>query len=137
MLSVCVTQDFGQPLMALCVRVRMLSVHLSVCLSVCLSMPVYSTLPSLSCEGCDPGMYLTTNDTCLPCPANSNSTQRGESVCPCFEGYYRAAEDPPEMACTRKWCLLVGNLWDFLVHRLLPSPNYCKCSIFTIAVCVF
>ena len=56
----------------------------------------------LSSEGCDPGMYLATNDCCLPYPANSNSTQSGASVCPCFEGYYRAAEDPPEMECTRK-----------------------------------
>ena len=47
-------------------------------------------------------MYLAVDETCLPCPANSNSTQSGEPVCPCFEGYYRAAEDPPEMACTRK-----------------------------------
>ena len=120
----CVTQDFGQPLMALCVRVHMLSVHLSVCLSVylsvCLSVCmsvcmsvclsthafVFANLLhfSLSRKGCDPGMYLPVDDTCLPCPANSNSTQSGESVCPCFEGYYRAAGEPPEMECTRKSC---------------------------------
>ena len=23
-------------------------------------------------------------------------------MCPCFEGYYRAAREPPEMECTRK-----------------------------------
>ena len=49
-------------------------------------------------------MYLAVDDTCLPCPANSNSTERGESVCPCFEGYYRAAGELPEMECTRKSC---------------------------------
>ena len=57
-------------------------------------------LPS---EGCDPGMY--------PCPANSNSTQSGAPVCPCFEGYYRADGDPPEMECTRKSYIVVPS-WD-------------------------
>ena len=47
-------------------------------------------------------MYLAVDETCLPCPANSNSTQSGASLCPCFEGYYRAVGEPPEMACTRK-----------------------------------
>ena len=81
---------------------------LSVCLSAFLSdfVDVFTPLFPPS-EGCDPGMYLATNDTCLPCPANSNSTERGESVCPCFEGYYRAAGDPPEMNCTRKSCVVV------------------------------
>jgi len=103
-----------------------------VCLPVCL--PVYSCfcicqftpLFPLSREGCDPGKYLTTNDTCLPCPANSNSTQSGESVCPCFEGYYRAAGEPPEIGCTRKSCAgvcLLGIYGISFVHHLLPSPN--------------
>ena len=72
-----------------------------VCLSACQCIHYFICL--LSSEGCDPGMYLDTNDTCLPCPANSNSTQSGAFVCPCFEGYYRAAGDPPEMECTRKY----------------------------------
>ena len=81
---------------------------LSVCLSVFLSDLLTPLFPPS--EGCDPGMYLATNDTCLPCPANSNSTQSRAFVCPCFEGYYRAAGDPPEMGCTRKyWCLLAGS----------------------------
>ena len=69
-------------------------------LSVCLLFQAlfYISLPSAVC---DAGMYET-GGTCLPCPANSNSTQSGLSVCPCFEGYYRADEDPPEMNCTRK-----------------------------------
>ena len=138
MLSVCVTQDFGQPLTALCVRVCMLSVHLSVhlsvCLSVCLSTHafVFASLlhSSLSHKGCDPGMYLTTNETCLPCPANSNSTQSGESVCPCFEGYYRAAREPPEIGCTRKSCAGVCLLGVCGISLFI---TYClhltKCSI--------
>ena len=55
---------------------------------------------------CDAGTYGI-GGTCLPCPANSNSTQSGTSVCPCFEGYYRAAGDPPEMECTRKSYVVV------------------------------
>ena len=70
---------------------------LSVCLSVFLS-----DLFLPSSEGCDPGMYLALDETCVPCPPNSNSTQSGAFVCPCFEGYYRAAREPPEMECTRK-----------------------------------
>ena len=64
---------------------------------------IYSTCTSLfpPSEVCDAGMYET-GGTCLPCPANSNSTQPRLSVCPCFEGYYRAAGELPEMECTRK-----------------------------------
>ena len=72
---------------------------LLICLSTFLTDLFTSSSPP---EGCDPGMYLAVDDTCLPCPANSNSTQHGASVCPCFEGYYRAAGEPPEMNCTRK-----------------------------------
>ena len=124
----CVAQDFSQALMVArawvcrqsvcCQSVCMLSVCLSVCLSF--SLICYIFLPL---EGCDPGMYLGLNDTCLPCPANSNSTQSGASVCPCFEGYYRAVGERPEMACTCKlfydvsracsayiWCLVWGRI---------------------------
>ena len=95
-LDVCVAQDFSQALTIALVWVRYQSVYLSAFLTELFT----SLFPSS--EGCDPGMYLAVDDTCLPCPANSNSTQSGASVCPCFEGYYRAAEDPPEMECTRK-----------------------------------
>jgi len=60
------------------------------------------SLDGRSCVGCEAGMYLSINVTCLPCPANSNSTQRGLSECPCFEGYFRADGEPPERECTRK-----------------------------------
>ena len=88
-------QDFSQALMVTHVRV--------CCESICLPFYGFFMSPFPS-EGCDPGMYLAVDETCLPCPANSNSTQRGESVCPCFAGYFRAAGDPPEMECTRKSC---------------------------------
>ena len=82
-------------------------------------------------------MYLAMDDTCLPCPANSNSTQSGLSVCPCFEGYYRADGEPPEMECTRKSCtgvclLAASNLWD--VHHQLPYLH--QPSIFTDHICI-
>ena len=84
---------------------------LSVCLSVCLLASVSTFFISLlSNEGCDPGMYLATNGTCLSCPANSNSTQRGASLCSCFEGYYRSAREPPEMECTRKYYILCCDI---------------------------
>ena len=108
--------------------VGMLSVYLSAFLSDLF------TLLFPSSKGCDPGMYLAANDTCLPCLANSNSTQSGASVCPCFEGYYRAIGDPPEMGCTRKSCtgvcmLAASNVWDFLVRQLSLPIN--QLSIFT------
>ena len=89
---VCVTQGFSQPLMVPRVRV--------CCLSICL-LSLSSTSLSPPSAACDAGTYGT-GGSCLPCPANSNSTQSGTSVCPCFEGYYRAAGDPPEMECTCK-----------------------------------
>ena len=61
---------------------------------------------------CDAGTYGR-GGTCLPCPANSNSTQSGESVCPCFERYYRAAGEPPEMACTRKSFVAVLSWYQY------------------------
>ena len=63
-------------------------------------------------------MYLAVDDTCLPCPANSNSTQSGESVCPCFEGYYRAAREPPEMACTRKSHVVLESIACSMVSSI-------------------
>ena len=69
-------------------------------LSVCLLFQTlfYISLPSAVCGA---GMYET-GGTCLPCPANSNSTQPRSSECACFEGYYRADGEPPEMNCTRR-----------------------------------
>ena len=58
-------------------------------------------------------MYET-GGTCRPCPANSNSTQPRLSECACFEGFYRADGEPPEMNCTRKSvleCLLICGVF--------------------------
>ena len=91
-----------------------MSVNLFVCLFLCLI--AFLSDFSLPYVACNAGTYAT-GGTCLPCPANSNSTQSGLSVCPCFEGYYRAAEDPPEMGCTRKSCDRV------LLHVLSQELN--------------
>ena len=61
-------------------------------------------------------------------------------MCPCFEGYYRAAGDQPEMGCTRKSCtgvllLAASSVWDFFVHHKLPLPKL-KYSIFTGHICI-
>ena len=89
--------------------------YVLVCLFVCFVLlsvrlppvPFFLTphLPSppLPTKGCDSGTYLSINVTCLPCPANSNSTQHGLSVCPCLEGYFRAVGESPERECTRKY----------------------------------
>ena len=94
---------------------------LSVCLSACLPVYPHSYISSLypPSEGCDPGMYLAMDDACLPCPANSNSTQSGVSVCPCFEGYYRANREPLEMNCTRKYCTHRHALLLYNVNKSL------------------
>jgi len=95
-LGVYVTQDFSDPWMVT-------RVWVCPCLLVCQAAHPFTTssLPPPS-KGCNSGMYLSVNITCLPCPANSNSTQHGLSECPCFAGYFRADGEPPERECTRK-----------------------------------
>ena len=65
---------------------------------------LFNITPSAACGA---GTYET-DGTCLPCPGNSNSTQPRLSECTCFEGYYRAAGEPPEMSCTRKSCARIA-----------------------------
>ena len=94
-LGVYVTQDFSDPWMVARVLVRS-------CLLVCPSIHLFTASSLPPSKGCNSGMYLSINITCLPCPANSNSTQRGLSECPCFAGYFRADGEPPERERTRK-----------------------------------
>ena len=77
-----------------------------VSLSICFPLSLSLTSPFPHSVACDAGTYET-DGTCLPCPANSNSTQPRLSECTCFEGYYRAVGEPPEMECTRKSHLVV------------------------------
>ena len=98
--GVCVAQDFSQVLMVACVSVHPQSVYLSA-----FSLSLTSAFPHSA--ACGAGTYEM-DGTCLPCPANSNSTQPRLSVCPCFEGYYRAAGEPPEMECARKSCARIA-----------------------------
>ena len=37
---------------------------------------------------------------CFPCPAQSNATEAGQDMCPCFEGYFRAPEENASVNCT-------------------------------------
>ena len=79
------------------------------------SISLSDLFASSTTEGCDPGTYQAATDTCLPCPANSNSTHPGLLVCPCFEGYYRAAGKPPEMECTRKSFVVVLSITKYSI----------------------
>ena len=48
------------------------------------------------------GQYFSlARGECRDCPANSNSTESGLTVCPCVEGYYRE-EGEEDMQCTRE-----------------------------------
>ena len=59
----------------------------------------------ISCTACPAGTYRSRSDpadSCLPCPANTVRTGVAVASCPCFAGYFRAPEDGPEVACSRK-----------------------------------
>ena len=49
---------------------------------------------------CSAGNYATIT-SCLPCPANSNSTEP-TTECACFEGFYRDPSEGPGGDCARK-----------------------------------
>ncbi|KAJ0011764.1 hypothetical protein NQD34_012739 [Periophthalmus magnuspinnatus] len=57
---------------------------------------------STQCQACIPGTFKSKfgSASCVLCPANSRTSARGSSVCPCQNGFYRADSDPPESACT-------------------------------------
>lgn len=46
----------------------------------------------------DPGDQL-----CAKCPPHSHSESRAARVCRCDSSFYRAVQDPPSAACTRKY----------------------------------
>lgn len=62
-----------------------------------------SSLFSLD-AACIPGTFKSKfgSASCVLCPANSRTSARGSSICPCQNGFYRADSDPPESACTSK-----------------------------------
>ncbi|XP_063577744.1 ephrin type-A receptor 6 isoform X7 [Pongo abelii] len=55
-----------------------------------------------SCHACRPGFYkaFAGNTKCSKCPPHSLTYMEATSVCQCEKGYFRAAKDPPSMACT-------------------------------------
>ncbi|XP_061774264.1 LOW QUALITY PROTEIN: ephrin type-A receptor 6 [Nerophis ophidion] len=56
-----------------------------------------------SCIACQPGFFkaFAGNIRCSKCPPHSHSYGQGAAVCRCELGFFRAAKDPPTMACTR------------------------------------
>ncbi|XP_071002650.1 ephrin type-A receptor 6-like [Oncorhynchus clarkii lewisi] len=56
-----------------------------------------------ACLACRPGFYkaFAGNIKCSKCPPHSFSYLEGAAVCHCEKAFYRAARDPPTMACTR------------------------------------
>lgn len=59
---------------------------------------------SLLVPACFPGTFKSKlgDGSCGPCPANSHSSARGASICPCQSSFHRADSDPPESVCTSK-----------------------------------
>ncbi|XP_061924367.1 ephrin type-A receptor 6-like [Entelurus aequoreus] len=54
-------------------------------------------------DACQPGFFkaFAGNIKCSKCPPHSHSYGEGAAVCRCELGFFRAAKDPPTMACTR------------------------------------
>ena len=52
---------------------------------------------------CPIGTYTPQNSPCRSCPPNSEALETGLSECSCLEGYYRAAFEGREEACTREY----------------------------------
>lgn len=65
---------------------------------------VFMVSPVLRPPACFPGTFKSKlgEGSCVPCPANSHSSARGASICPCQGGFHRADSDPPESVCTSK-----------------------------------
>ena len=61
---------------------------------------ILTTMHAHSLLVCSAGNYATIT-SCLPCPANSNSTEP-TTECPCFDGFYRDPSEGPGGDCARK-----------------------------------
>lgn len=62
-----------------------------------------SVRPSRFAE-CPPGSFkdAALDNKCKPCPANTQRQAAGALFCPCMDGFYRAASDPPSGPCSGK-----------------------------------
>ena len=58
---------------------------------------------SSCCAECPEGTFSAgvSNGACETCPANSEVTGTGLTLCPCLQDYYRAPHEDPSLPCTR------------------------------------
>ncbi|XP_027698523.1 ephrin type-A receptor 2 [Vombatus ursinus] len=56
-----------------------------------------------SCQACAPGSFKSdaSDSACSQCPLHTLPSPEGATICECEEGFFRAAEDPSSMPCTR------------------------------------
>lgn len=79
-----------------------------------------------SSAACQLGFYKSApgDQLCAKCPLHSHSESRAARVCRCDSSFYRAVQDPPSAACTRKYtpqlpwllktpCLVFGHIIVF------------------------
>ncbi|XP_077097972.1 ephrin type-B receptor 4b [Siphateles boraxobius] len=71
--------------------------------SSCACRPGHEPVDSDRCRACGSGQYKASvgGSVCRVCPDNSNTHSAGSSVCLCRAGFYRAASDLPDSACTK------------------------------------
>ncbi|XP_051517010.1 ephrin type-B receptor 4b isoform X2 [Myxocyprinus asiaticus] len=71
--------------------------------SSCACKPGYEPVDSDRCRPCGSSQYKASvgSSLCRVCPENSNTHSSGSSVCLCRSGFYRAANDLPDTACTK------------------------------------
>ncbi|OQR67293.1 ephrin type-B receptor 2-like [Tropilaelaps mercedesae] len=52
---------------------------------------------------CPHGLFKSTvgDESCQPCPRNSEALDEGSPECQCLEGFFRSPSDPKSMACTQ------------------------------------
>ena len=64
---------------------------------------VFSLKTNLS--ECPEGTFsaVVSNGPCETCPANSEGTGTGLTLCPCLQNYYRAPNEEPSLPCTREF----------------------------------
>ena len=66
----------------------------------------------------DPGDF-----DCADCPDNSDSLSTGSISCPCLSGYYRAAYESFDMACTGKFMSCESILVSMIILTLFKQAT--------------
>ncbi|XP_061754361.1 ephrin type-B receptor 4a isoform X2 [Nerophis ophidion] len=69
----------------------------------CACLPGYEAADGHArCTACPVGHFKSTAEgQCTVCPGASHASIRGEAVCACRPGYFRAQSDSPDTPCTR------------------------------------